>query len=351
MTRIIFHVNLDAFFAAVEEIEDPALVGKPLVVGGSPDKRGVVASANYAAREFGVEAAMTTAQALRRCPQAIVRPLRRELYQEYAGRVLVILQRFSPIIEQPSMDEAFVDMTDQISDDYTPLGTARRLQAQIESELGLSVSIGVAANKPVAGIAGNFRKPHGLTEVPPGTEANFLASMPVQSLWGIGEKTAEQLEQMGIKTVGKLAQMPEAELVKHFGVNGARLWREANGIDHQAVKTERALKSLSQETTFEQDVSDASAIEETLLALSRKLAQRLRRHNLTARTVTLKIRYGDFSTLTRNDTQDPATHSTQDIYRRALHLLRHHWNVSRPLRLVGITVSHLVEGAEQLSLF
>lgn len=351
MNRLIFHVDLDAFFASVEELEDPGLKGKPVIVGGRPDKRGVVATANYAARAFGVRSAMTTAQALRRCPQAILKPPQMLLYRQYSERVMAVLNRVTAVIEQVSIDEAFLDLTDYLPDDSTPLELARHLQNQIQTELGLSVSIGIAANKLMAKMAGNAQKPRGLTQVAAGAEADFLALLPVESLWGVGPKTAAQLAELGIKQIGDVARLPEATLVQKFGVSGAKLWRHARGIDNEPVRPSRAIKSLSLETTFARDTGEERVLQEHLMAMSRKLAQRLHRHNLFARTVTVKLRYGDFSTFTRSITAEPATNSTQDLYRRAGRLLQLHWNADRPLRLIGLEVSHFVEGVQQLALF
>lgn len=351
MNRLIFHVDLDAFFASVEELEDPGLKGKPVIVGGSPDKRGVVATANYVARALGVRSAMTTAQAMRRCPQAVLKPPRMALYHQYSERVMAILGRVTPLIEQVSIDEAFLDLTDYLPDDSTPLELAQHLQNQIQTELGLSASIGIAANKLVAKMAGNAQKPRGLTLVAAGAEADFLAPLPAEWLWGVGPKTAAQLSELGVKRIGDLAQLAEATLMQKFGVSGAKLWRHARGVDNEPVRPSRAIKSLSQEMTFVDDVGDERVLQDHLMAMSRKLAQRLRKQDIFARTVILKLRYGDFSTFTRSITSDPATNSTQDIYRRACRLLRQYWNTARPLRLIGLEVSHFVEGVQQLALF
>ncbi|HEY84744.1 MAG TPA: DNA polymerase IV [Chloroflexi bacterium] len=349
--RIIFHVDLDAFFTSVEEVENPALKGKPLIVGGRPDKRGVVAAANYAARAFKVRSAMTTAQALRRCPKAIIIPPQHNLYRKYSEQVMAILRQASPVLEQLSIDEAFLDMSARIPDAFTPLEYARQLQKRIKTELQLSASIGIAGNKLVAKIASDFDKPGGLTTVPPGAEAAFLSLLPIRELWGVGPKTAEGLAQLGVVTIGDLARQSEAELVRLFGINGAAMWRRAQGIDNRPLKTVRVAKSISQETTFAQDVDDPQILGDTLRSMSAQLSRRLQKKGFTARTVTLKLRYSDFSTLTRNATHDPATHHTDDIYRQARYLLQTHWNSARPLRLIGLGVSNFVEGVEQLPLF
>lgn len=351
MMRLIFHIDLDAFFASVEEIEQPELRGKPVVVGGKADGRGVVASANYAARKFGVRSAMPTAQALRRCPQAIVVRPRHALYKEYSRRVMEIFRQFSPEMEQLSIDEAFLDMTGRVLGRASPLDVARRLKQRVRTEIGLTASVGIAANKLVAKVASDFEKPDGLTYVRAGTEATFLAPLPVRKLWGIGPKTEAELQAMGVQNIGQLAQLSEENLVARFGAHGAAMRRHALGIDNRPVQTTRHAKSISQETTFAEDVADADLLYDTLTRMSAKLAGRLQKKNVTARTVTLKLRYGDFSTLTRSITHDPPTNSAADIQHYAHFLLKKHWQSHRPLRLIGLGVSQFVRGGVQPKLF
>lgn len=351
MTRLIFHLDLDAFFVAVEEIEQPELRGKPVVVGGKADGRGVVAAANYAARKFGVRSAMPTAQALRRCPQVVVVPPHHQLYKEYSRRVMDILRWISPEIEQISIDEAFLDMTGRVLGRATPLDVARRLKQRIHAELGLTASVGIATNKLVAKVASDFEKPDGLTFVRPGTEADFLAPLPVQKLWGIGPKTTAELNALGVENIGQLAKLSEENLVAKFGAHGAAMRRHALGIDNRPVQTTRHAKSISRETTFVEDVSDAELLRHTLTEMSEKLATRLQKKGVTARTVTLKLRYGDFSTLTRSITHDPPTNLADDIARYAHFLLARHWQSHRPLRLIGLGMSQFVRGAVQPKLF
>jgi len=351
MARLIFHIDLDAFFASVEEIENPDLRGKALIVGGKADGRGVVASANYAARDFGVRSAMPTAQALRRCPQAIVVPPRHALYKAYSQKVMAIFSDTSPVLEQISIDEAFLDMTDYLSAQEDPIDVAKKLQRHIKVELGLSASVGIAANKLVAKIASDFEKPHGITHVPFGTEAQFLAPLPVRKLWGVGPKTATELAAIGVQTIGDLARLSEENLVARFGSHGAAMYRHARGIDTRPVKTTRVAKSVSQETTFQNDVDDINLLRQTLVDMSLKIAYRLGKKDFAARTVTLKLRYSDFSTLTRSITRDPPTQFAEDIAHYGQFLLNKHWQSNRPLRLIGLGVSHLVRGAHQPKLF
>ena len=351
MARLIFHIDLDAFFASVEEIENPDLRDKPVIVGGKADGRGVVASANYAAREFGVRSAMPTAQALRRCPQAIVVPPHHALYKEYSQKVMTIFSDTSPILEQISIDEAFLDMTDYLLGQELPVDAAKKLQRQIKIELGLSASVGIAANKLVAKIASDFKKPYGITHVPFGAEEAFLAPLPVRKLWGVGAKTAEELAAMGVQTIGDLAKLSEQNLVARFGSHGAAMFRHARGIDTRSVKTTRVAKSISQETTFQNDVDDPELLYQTLVKMSYKIASRLRRKDFSARTITLKLRYSDFSTLTRSITHDPPINFAEDIAHYGRFLLEKHWQSNRPLRLIGLGASHFVRGAHQPKLF
>jgi len=349
--RIIFHVDLDAFYAAVETLQDPSLAGKPLIIGGDPRRRGVVASANYAARAFGVRSAMTTARALRRCPQGVVRPPRHSLYRQVSARVMALLREYSPVMEQLSIDEAFLDMTDRLPNSAAALETARQLQREIQTRFGLSASVGIGSNKLVAKMAGNFDKPRGVTEVAPGAEAEFLAPMPVRALWGVGPKTAQKLAEIGAKTIGDIARLPEEDLSRMLGANGLLLWRFAHGLDARPVQTRRRARSISRETTFATDVQDAALPAEALKKMSRKLAHRLQKKDMTARTVTLKLRYGDFSTFTRSVTQATATNAAADIDRQAQFLLAKHWNRARPIRLIGLSVSRFVKGVVQPKLF
>lgn len=362
--RLIAHVDVDAFFAAVEEIENPTLRGKPVIVGAPPDKRGVVASANYLARSFGVAAAMTTARALRRCPKAILCPLRPALYQTYATELMTILSQQTDLIEPVAIDEAFLDLSALVTTTKSSQKTnpqkiktekieaiARHLQKQVQQDLGLSLSIGLATSKIVAKIASNAKKPGGLVYISPGTEAAFLAPLPIRDLWGIGPKMARELADMGVKTIGQLAALTEQKLVQKFGIQGAKLWRHAQGIDHRRVKPDRPAKSMSQETTFPHDISNPLILEEALKTMSQTLALKLQEKDTSAGRITLKFRYEDFSTLTRSVTRTPVTCDSAEIYRQAHHLWQTHWNQSRPIRLIGVRVSQLVRGVKQRSLF
>jgi DNA polymerase-4 len=349
--RAIIHIDLDAFFVAVEQLDDPTLIGRPVIVGGRADARGVVSSASYEARRFGVRSAMPTAQALRLCPEAIVLPGSRGRYSEMSRRVMALLREHTPLVEQISIDEAFLDVSGTEAQYGPPARLAETIQARIQSELGLSASLGVASNKLVAKIASDFRKPHGITVVPPGEEAGFLAPLPVRKLWGVGEVTSRELSRLGVQTIGDLAQLPLETLRQAFGSHGEGLWRGAHGIDDSPVVTEHEIKSLSREETFARDTRDVALMQRELLRLSDSVAASLRRHGLAARTVSLKLRYADFKTLTRQRTLAAPADSGAELYEQALALFEIAWDRRRAVRLLGVGASGLTESAGQLRLF
>ena len=349
--RTILHIDLDAFFVAVERLDNPTLIGVPVIVGGRAEVRGVVASASYEARKFGVHSAMPTAQALRLCPQVVLVSGHRDRYAEMSRRVMAILGDYTPLLEPISIDEAFLDVSGTEAHYGPPARLAQTLQARIERELRLSASLGVAANKLVAKIASDYRKPHGITVVVPGQEAVFLAPLPIRRLWGCGEVTARELATLGVTTIGELTRLPAAELRARFGVHGDGLWHAARGIDDSPVTPEHEEKSLSREETFAQDISDPSLLGRELLRLSEAVASRLRRHGFAARTLSLKLRYGDFTTLTRQVTLAEPTDSGPTIYAQVLLLFEAAWDRRRPVRLVGVGTSNLDQPARQLRLF
>ena len=349
--RVIFHLDLDAFFASVEILENPELAGKPVLVGGRPDERGVVAAASYPARAFGCRSAMPMAQALKLCPEAIVLAARHGLYQQYSKRVMAIVHELTPLVEQISIDEAFLDMSDQVSDWSEAVELAGHLQTRVREEVGLSASLGVAANKQVAKVASDLHKPGGLTIVPPGTEAEFLAPLPARALWGVGPVTAVRLAEMGVTTVGELAALPADTLRAAFGKHGPELGERARGIDASPVVTEYERKSTSQERTFSRDQSDLHSLKVQLWKMSNGVAEDLKRTGLAGGTVSIKLRYGDFTTLTRQMALAVPTDEAIDIYRAALVLFERAWDPGRPVRLLGVGAQHLAEPTGQLSLF
>jgi len=348
--RAIAHLDLDAFYASVEVLENPDLAGKPVLVGGRPGERGVVAAASYPAREFGVHSAMPMARALALCPQAIVVPTRHRVYREYSRRVMDILHQTSPLVEQMSIDEAYLDLTDQVATWEEAVEIAGRLQRRVKEEVGLSASLGVATNKLVAKVASDRDKPGGLTVVWQGEEAAFLAPLPVRVLWGVGPVTAERLAGMGVTTVGELARLSEEELRARFGKHGIEMAQRARGIDERPVVTEHERKSVSQERTFARDLRDAQALKRELWQLSQGVARHLKRAELAAATIAIKLRYADFTTLTRQMRLAVPTDDERVIYRTARTLLRRAWQRGRPVRLLGVAGRDLSPPAGQLPL-
>lgn len=361
MPRKIIHLDLDAFFCAVEEQRDPSLKGKPFAVGGRPDQRGVVSSCSYAARQRGVRSAMPMGMALRQCPELIIVHGHYGAYSEASHKVMDILRQYTPLLEQVSIDEAFLDLSD-LPEPIEAL--AQQIQAAIHKGPGLPCSLGAASNKLVAKIAtdagkaaslragGEPRPPNAITVVPLGEEAAFLRPLPVQALWGVGPKTAERLKELGIHTIGDLADIPAEVLIQRFGKHGAGLSRYARGIDDSPIVTQHEAKSLSQETTFARDISDPEALRKTLRQLSEKVGRSLRKAGLKGRTVKLKLRWQDFTTLTRQVTLSAPCDLDDDIYQAALGLFEGVWKPSGLVRLLGVGVSHFeAPPARQLSLW
>ncbi|MCL6431690.1 MAG: DNA polymerase IV [Anaerolineae bacterium] len=350
--RTILHVDLDAFFASVEELLDPAIAGKPIIVGGDPQGRGVVSSASYAARAFGVRSAMPMAVALRLCPQAIVRRGHYREYGRYSRQVMAILREYTPLVEQVSIDEAFLDVTGCERLWGPADGLARAIQQRILEGCHLPCSVGVATSKLVAKIASGLRKPQGLVIVPPGEEAAFLAPLPVEELWGVGEVAARRLHALGLHTIGALAAVPKEALVLAFGNQGAVLYDHARGIDNRPVVPENRRRSVSNERTFAQDLTDGEELRKHLLALCDQVAARLRSLGLQGRIVGLKLRYHDFTTVTRRATIDRPTALSPTIFQHARGLLDATWRTGTPVRLLGVSISGLVETpVRQLGLF
>lgn len=354
--RKILHLDLDAFFCAVEEQRDPSLRGKPFAVGGRPDERGVVASCSYAARRFGVRSALPMSQAIRLCPALIIVSARHGDYGQASRKVMNLLNNLTPLVEQISIDEAFLDVT-MLRYDAEVL--ARRLQAAIRDELGLPSSLGVASNKLLAKVANNIGKsaatrdapPYAITVVAPGQEASFLAPLPVRELWGVGPKTAEQLARLGIKTIGDIARWPPDDMERRFGKNGADLAQRARGIDDGAVQPVSETKSVSKETTFTRDERDADILKRTLRQLSDGVGRQLRKDGLSGKTVKIKLRWADFTTLTRQITLHAPTQHDDKIYAAALELFEKTWIKNRPVRLLGVGISGFEEGDHQLGLW
>jgi DNA polymerase IV len=354
--RKIIHVDLDAFFCSVEEIFDLSLKGKSFVVGGPVGTRSVVATSSYAARQKGIHSAMPIDRAVKLDPDLIIVNGRHGVYGEYSDKVMDILNRFSGMIEQVSIDEAFLDVSDMPESGEV---IARKIQAAIQNETGLPSSLGVASNKLVAKIANNVGKtknrgsvaPRAITVIPPGEEAAFLAPLPTRELWGVGPKTAAVLEELGIFTIGEIAKRSESSLKNRFGKYGNDLSFRARGIDYSPVSNEHETKSVSNETTFEQDITDEKKLLDTIQALSSQVAFRLRKHDFCATTIRIKLRWSDFSTITRQFSLRQPTDQDGVIFSAAKGLFLEAWQDRRPVRLIGVGSSGLTNRVHQLSLW
>jgi DNA polymerase-4 len=349
MTTIL-HVDLDAFFAAVEQRDRPELRGKPVIVGGgSPGDRGVVSAASYEARRHGVHSAMPLRTAGRLCPDGIFLPVDGRKYQAVSREVMAILRRFTPLVEPISIDEAFLDVTGSRALFGDGESIARQIKLAIHDEAGLTASVGVAVTKLVAKVASDLRKPDGLVVVPPGEEAAFLAPLPITRLWGVGAPTAAALRDYGVTTIGDLAALPPEVLERRFGKFGAALVDRARGRDHDSVHDPADAKSIGHEHTFDVDTSDREIIERTLLAMAEGVSSRLRASGMKASTIAVKIRDSSFRTITRQRTLPEATDLTEPIWKTAVELARPEVRGLR-IRLVGVTASNL-GSPDQLSLF
>lgn len=358
MSRTIIHMDLDAFFCAVEELHNPDLQGLPFAVGGQPDKRGVVASCSYPARRYGIHSAMPMARAVNLCPDLVIVPNRHGVYSEHSRQVMAVLNDVTPMVEALSIDEAFMDVTGHPDAGYT---LARYLQRRINEELSLPVSLGVASNKLVAKIANTLGKaeasaerdgpPNAVKVIPPGKEARFLAPLDIRELWGVGPKTAARLHEMGVYTIGDIAQLSDATLRKHFGKHGSDLLLRAQGIDDRPVTPEHEAKSISKETTFSTDVDDEETLLRVLRRLSDQVGLRLRRAELAGSTVKLKLRWSDFTTVTRQTTLDTPIDQDEAIYRAVREVFRREWPRGKPVRLIGVGISGFDAPARQLSLW
>ena len=344
--RHIIHADLDAFYAAVEQLDDPQLRGKPVLVGGRPESRGVVATASYEARVFGVHSAMPMATAVRQCPQGIVVRPRFDRYREMSRRVMEVFHDLTDLVEPLSLDEAYLDITSVVESGKPAIGVAIDLKRTVKTVTALNVSIGLGTSKSVAKIASDLEKPDGLVVVPPGQERGFLAPLPVGKLWGIGPKTAERLHQDGVHTIGDLAEQPDEWYARRFGKRAPGIRAKAIGLDEDPVKTERSPKSISSETTFPADVSDAEEIRGTLARLAGGVAGQLLRKEIRGRTVTVKLRLADFTTLTRQTTLPAATHSEETIREVGWRLLEGELTPGRSLRLLGVGMSGFDEPTE-----
>jgi DNA polymerase IV len=356
--RRIIHLDMDAFYAAIEQRDFPELRGKPLLVGGDR-ARGVVATASYEARPYGIHSAMPMAQALKLCPQAIVVPPRREAYVETSRQVFAILRSFTPLVEPLSLDEAFLDVTSSEQLFGTAHTIARGIKDRIHRETQLTASAGIASTKFVAKIASDMRKPNGLVEVRDEEVLAFLHPLPVTRLWGVGKVTAQSLANLGIRTIGDLSHWPRETLVSRYGANGEHLFQLAHGIDPRPVDPNQEMKSIGEEETFSHDLDQDTEVRAALLRYAQTVARRLRSRKLTGRTITVKIKTaerlgeGRFRLYTRSHTLPSPTNDEQEIYRTALALYAAVPRRDQKVRLAGIYASSIEpeKQLQQLSLF
>ncbi len=355
MPRLVCHVDMDAFFVSVEELFDPSLKGKPVVVGGKADQRGVVAAASYAARRFGIHSAMPLRTAGRLCPQAIFVDGHPERYREYSKKVLKLLERFSPQVEMASIDEAYLDLTGTERLHGPPMRAAHALHEAIRREVNLRCSLGLASSRLVAKVSSDQAKPNGVLYIVPGQEARFLAPLEVRQIPGVGKQTELSLHKLGIRRVGDLARLDEPFLASHFGRWGLALAGKSKGMDaggwfDAEIGAGEDPKSISHEHTFGEDIARGDQLEITLLKLSEMVAKRLREHRLYARTIQLKLRYEDFSTITRASSLDHATQLDREVAGAVVRLFRQAWDKKTPVRLLGVHAGGLQNVEGQMNL-
>ncbi|MBU2608482.1 MAG: DNA polymerase IV [Chloroflexi bacterium] len=350
-SRRIIHIDLDAFFVSVEQQLNPELRDKPVVVGGKPDRRGVVASASYEARQFGLHAGMPLITARRLCPQAIFIAGSFSRYRDASRKFMDILADFSPYLEPAGLDEAYLDATGFESLYGSINQMATQIRQRVKDELGLNASVGIASGKAVAKIVSDLAKPDGLLEVPPGEERSFLAPLPIAQLPGIGQKSEARLSSLGIHTIGQLASLPLDTLKHNFGVASMAMYRHANGIDDRPIEPPGAVKSISRETTYARDTREMPKLEGTLRYLAERVGRDLRQQDKQAKCVTLKLRYADFTTITRRHTLKQPISTNQAIFDTGRQLLQTALSQEKQaVRLIGIGVASLAESGRQLNM-
>jgi len=351
-SKAIIHLDMDAFYAAIEVLDNPSLKGKPVIVGGS-QKRGVGSSASYEARRFGVHSAQPVATAMRLCPKGIFLPVRMSRYKEVSEQVFEIFYQFTPLVEPLSIDEAFLDVTGSVRLFGSPEEIARMIKEAVVEEIGITVSAGVAPSKFMAKIASDLQKPDGLTVVPEEKVKAFLEPLPIDKLWGVGKVTQEALTLLGVRTIGDLSHLSLEVLESNFGKHGTHLHLLSQGVDDRDVEVSQEVKSIGREETFADDLLDMETVRRELLFLATRVSRRLRRHWIAGKTVTLKVKYHDFVQVTRSEIFPEVTDDGGEIFRRCCGLLDRTEVGRRPVRLLGISVSHLCARGEkrQLSLF
>lgn len=353
--RKIIHVDMDAFFASVEQRDFPEYRNKPVVVGGSPTGRGVVAAASYESRKFGIHSAMPAARAVQLCPNLIFVKPRFSVYKEVSSQIREIFFEYTDLVEPLSLDEAYLDVTQNHKNNPSATLIAKELKKRIKETTGLTASAGISGNKFLAKIASDIDKPDGIFLITPEKAEKFIEALPIGKFHGVGKATQQKMELLGINTGADLKTWDEVDLVRHFGKSGHHYYRIARGIDNREVKTDRIRKSIGKERTFSEDVSDIEWIEEFLLELSQKIENAMKPLNAAGKTITLKVRYKNFDTITRSQTLQNFTNSAAEITETAKKLLQLTDAGKREVRLLGISVSslNLTEGGafgEQLEL-
>ncbi|MFH1381036.1 MAG: DNA polymerase IV [Candidatus Omnitrophota bacterium] len=352
--RFIAHVDMDAFFAAIEQRDNPALRGKPVVIGADPKEgkgRGVVSTCSYEARKFGIHSAMPISIAYRKCPEAIFLPVNGEKYSEVSSKIYKIFYEFTPEVEPISIDEAFLDITGSFHLFGTPQKTCLLIKSKIKEKTSLTASVGLAPIKMAAKIASDLKKPDGFVEVASGGVLDFLWPLDIRKMWGLGQKSEILFRGMGINTIGDIAKRSADELMEKFGKNGLHLWKLANGIDERDIEIETEEKSVGNEITFSEDTLDERKIKGALMRLSEKVSGRLRCLGIKGRTVTLKIRLEGFKTYTRAKTISESTSFSDVLYKEIETLYNHFDTRNKKIRLLGVRVTNLVRGDFRDSLF
>jgi len=353
-SRYIVHIDMDAFFAAIEQRDNAKLRGRPVVIGADPKKgkgRGVVSTCSYEARKFGIHSAMPISIAFKKCPQAVFLPVNIKKYEKISVRIYAILHDFTPQIEIVGIDEAFLDITGSWHLFGSPRKTCLLIKNKIRSETGLTASIGLAPTKMAAKIASDLKKPDGMVEVTEEKLLEFLWPLDIEKIGGLGKKSKIALNNIGIRTIEDLAKKNAGDTIRLLGKNGAHFWQLANGLDDRAVKTEEEIKSVSNEYTFEKDTLNRENIESILMLLSEKVSSRMRREGLMGKTITLKIRLEGFHTFTRSRTIPESTNLAKNIYKEAKKLYNNFEAKGRRVRLLGVKVSGLSCKASQETLF
>jgi len=350
---MILHIDMDAFYASVEQRDDPSLLGKPVVVGGSAEGRGVVAASSYEARKYGIYSAMSARRAKQLCPHAVfIRP-RIDHYAAVSQQIRQILEEFTPLIEPLSLDEAFLDVAGSESLLGSAVEIGQQIRMRVRERLHLTASIGIAPNKFLAKIASDLEKPNGFVVVASDQIQSFLDPLPVGRIWGVGKVTEQTFKRFAITTIGQLRQLSRESLNDLFGSSGEHYWQLSHGIDNRPVVTDREAKSISNETTFSEDIRDIEDVKAWLITLVEQVARRLRNHDRTGRTIDLKIRFSDFKTLTRSLTLSTSTNITSELLEAGIELLCNRLPKDHlPIRLIGFGVSQLDQpGMVQLQLF